>query len=61
MTAQASTTATTLNPIVRKRVRKNRIIASLSVAATGAGLFLLAWILGYLLFKGFTLPPIPRL
>jgi phosphate transport system permease protein len=42
------------NDIVRRRLRANRIITSLSVVATGAGLFLLAWILGYLLFKGFT-------
>jgi phosphate transport system permease protein len=40
--------------IVRKRRRINRIVTTLSVAATAAGLFLLAWILGYLLFKGFT-------
>jgi phosphate transport system permease protein len=42
------------NAVVRRRVRANRIISGLSIAATGAGLFLLAWILGYLLFKGFT-------
>ena len=40
--------------IVRRRLRANRIITSLSVAATAAGLFLLAWILGYLLLKGFS-------
>jgi phosphate transport system permease protein len=40
--------------IIRKRRRTNRIVTTLSVAATGAGLFLLAWILGYLLFEGFT-------
>ncbi len=40
--------------IVRKRRRINRIVTGLSVFATAAGLFLLAWILGYLLFKGFT-------
>jgi phosphate transport system permease protein len=40
--------------VVRKRIRANRIISGLSIIATGAGLFLLAWILGYLLFKGFT-------
>jgi phosphate transport system permease protein len=38
--------------IVRRRVRANRIITVLSLTATGLGLFLLAWILGYLLFKG---------
>jgi phosphate transport system permease protein len=42
------------NAIVRRRVRVNRIIATLSFAATFAGLFLLAWILGYLLLKGFS-------
>ena len=33
-------------------MRRNRVITMLSVAATGAGLFLLTWILGYLVFKG---------
>ncbi|HEX4507079.1 MAG TPA: phosphate ABC transporter permease PstA [Alphaproteobacteria bacterium] len=40
--------------IVHKRLRTNRIVTTLAFLATGAGLFLLAWILGYLLFKGFT-------
>ncbi len=39
--------------IVRKRLRLNRIVTTLSVFATAAGLLLLAWILGYMLFKGF--------
>jgi phosphate transport system permease protein len=42
------------NSVVRHRLRVNRIVHILSLAATMAGLFLLAWILGYLLFKGFT-------
>jgi phosphate transport system permease protein len=40
--------------IIRKRRRVNRVVTTLSVVATAAGLFLLTWILGYLLFKGFT-------
>jgi phosphate transport system permease protein len=40
-------------PIVARRMRVNRIISILSFIATAAGLFLLTWILGYLLFKGF--------
>jgi phosphate transport system permease protein len=42
------------NQIVHKRLRTNRIVTTLAFIATGAGLFLLAWILGYLLFKGFS-------
>jgi phosphate transport system permease protein len=52
MTAQ--TAPSSGNPVVRGRLRVDRIIRILSVAATAAGLFLLAWILGYLLFKGFS-------
>jgi phosphate transport system permease protein len=40
------------NPIVRRRLRTDRMVRVLSVTATAAGLLLLAWILGYLLFKG---------
>lgn len=54
MATQAAAPAVSSQQIVRKRRRTNRIVTSLSVAATAAGLFLLAWILGYLLFKGFT-------
>jgi phosphate transport system permease protein len=54
MTATDTRSAIAPNPIVRKRLRANRIVATLSVLATGAGLFLLGWILSYLLFKGFT-------
>jgi phosphate transport system permease protein len=53
ISADKNDTAVKPNAIVRKRIRANLIISGLSVAATGAGLFLLAWILGYLLFKGF--------
>jgi phosphate transport system permease protein len=42
------------NQVVHKRLRTNRIVTTLAFIATGAGLFLLAWILGYLLFKGFS-------
>ncbi len=38
--------------VVRRRVMRNRIVTALSIAATAAGLFLLAWILGDLLIKG---------
>jgi phosphate transport system permease protein len=38
--------------IVRHRMRRNRIISGLSIGATSSGLFLLAWILIYLLYKG---------
>jgi len=55
MEAQAAMTpASVSQEIVRRRLRANRIVTGLSVFATAAGLFLLAWILGYLLFKGFT-------
>jgi phosphate transport system permease protein len=40
-------------PVVARRLRLNRIIAALSYLATAAGLFLLIWILGYLIVKGF--------
>jgi phosphate transport system permease protein len=55
MEAQAAMTpASVSQEIVRRRLRANRIITVLSVFATAAGLFLLAWILGYLLYQGFT-------
>jgi phosphate transport system permease protein len=54
MESQPPASAFASQQIIRKRRRTNRIVTSLSVVATGAGLFLLAWILGYLLFKGFT-------
>jgi phosphate transport system permease protein len=54
MDIQASAPPLATQQIVRKRRRTNRIVTGLSVAATAAGLFLLAWILGYLLFEGFT-------
>lgn len=44
--------AHTANPVVARRLRTNRVIYWLSIGATFAGLFLLAWILGYLLVKG---------
>jgi phosphate transport system permease protein len=40
-------------PVVARRMRLNRIISALSFLSTAAGLFLLFWILGYLLYKGF--------
>ncbi len=38
--------------VVQRRLRVNATVKALSWAATGAGLFLLFWILIYLLFKG---------
>jgi phosphate transport system permease protein len=38
--------------VVRGRLRRNRVVAALSIAATFAGLILLAWILAYLAYKG---------
>lgn len=40
--------------VIRRRLRINRVVATLSFIATGAGLILLAWILGYLIMKGFS-------
>jgi len=58
MEIQAAAPPFASQQIVRKRLRINKIVTTLSVFATAAGLFLLAWILGYLLFKGFaTLSP----
>jgi phosphate transport system permease protein len=54
MESQAAASPSSSQQIVRKRLRINRIVTALSVFATAAGLFLLAWILGYLLYKGFT-------
>jgi len=39
-------------PVVRRRLRTNRIVYWLSITATAAGLFLLFWILTDLLLKG---------
>jgi phosphate transport system permease protein len=52
--ASATASVRSSNAIVRSRLRKNAIIRALSIAATVAGLSLLAWILGDLLFKGFS-------
>ena len=41
-----------IQAVVRSRLRADRRVRVMSVAATAAGLFLLTWILGYLLFKG---------
>jgi phosphate transport system permease protein len=58
MVVESKTRHSVSNAVVRKRMRTNRIVTILSTIATGAGLFLLAWILGYLLLKGFsTLSP----
>jgi phosphate transport system permease protein len=40
------------NTVVKGRIRRNRLIAALSISATVAGLFLLAWILLYLIYQG---------
>jgi phosphate transport system permease protein len=53
-TKMTSAPAMATNPVVAHRVRVNRAISWLSIIATASGLFLLAWILGYLLFKGFS-------
>jgi phosphate transport system permease protein len=42
------------NVVVRRRLRADQLVRVLSVSATVAGLFLLTWILGYLLFEGFS-------
>jgi len=42
------------NPVVARRRRLNRIVGTLSIMATFAGLFLLAWILSDLVYKGFS-------
>jgi phosphate transport system permease protein len=39
-------------PVVRRRLRVNRIVKILSLAATVAGLALLTWILAYLVYQG---------
>jgi phosphate transport system permease protein len=52
MATQELVRADATSAVVKSRVRRNRIVTILSIAATGAGLFLLAWILGYLLIKG---------
>jgi phosphate transport system permease protein len=54
METQSVPRTTSSKPVVRRRLRVNRIVSAFSVAATVAGLFLLAWILGYLLVKGFS-------
>jgi phosphate transport system permease protein len=54
MAAPESATASLASPVVRRRIRLNRLVTGLSIAATAAGLFLLTWILGYLLYKGFS-------
>ena len=54
MVAETEARHSISNAVVRKRMRTNRIVTVLSTIATGAGLFLLAWILGYLLLKGFS-------
>jgi phosphate transport system permease protein len=43
-----------VNPIVKKRRRSNFLVTSLCYFATAAGLFLLAWVLIYLIVKGFS-------
>lgn len=40
------------SPIVRRRMRQNAAISGFCYFATAAGIFLLAWILGYLIYKG---------
>ena len=47
-----STRATATRAVVQRRLRVNRAVTTLSWAATGAGLFLLFWVLIDLLFKG---------
>ena len=47
-------TASPSNLVVRRRLRINRFVSTLSFTATAAGLILLAWILSYLTIKGFS-------
>lgn len=56
MTASQMTSAAAMRSqtIVRRRMLRNGIISGLSVAATAAGLLILAWILVYLIYKGFS-------